>query len=125
MVTTLRLEVFVEDLDRFVDFYTRVLGFTVTDDRRLTDHPYIAVANGGAVIGASTAWRAVDVRQRQVPQGVEVVLEVEDVTSTFEGVERSGWPISDALQHRPWGLTDFRVHDPDGHYIRVTSTPVS
>ena len=38
----MRLEVFVDDLDRFVDFYTRVLGFTVTDDRRRTTHPYVA-----------------------------------------------------------------------------------
>ena len=23
---------------------------------------------------------------------------------------------------RPWGQTDFRLIDPDGYYIRVTST---
>ncbi len=22
---------------------------------------------------------------------------------------------------RPWGLTDFRVADPDGYYLRITS----
>lgn len=123
MTATMRLEVFVADLERFTDFYTRVLGFTVADDRRATEHPYVSVAIGDAVVGASVAWSAVDPRQRRVPQGVEIVIESDDVAAEFERVERSGWPVAEALQRRPWGLTDFRVYDTDGHYIRVTSRP--
>ena len=25
------------------------------------------------------------------------------------------------LQDRPWGLTDFRILDPAGYYLRITS----
>ncbi|WP_350223849.1 hypothetical protein [Rhizobium sp. CNPSo 3490] len=34
---------------------------------------------------------------------------------------KSGWPLS-ALAMQPWGLPDFRLVDPDGYYVRVTST---
>jgi lactoylglutathione lyase len=32
----------------------------------------------------------------------------------------SGWPLEEPLQDRPWGLTDSRVLDPGGHYLRIT-----
>lgn len=121
----MRLELFVRDLDRFVDFYTGILGFVVADDRRRTDHPYVAVVNGSAVVGASVAWDSVDQERRSVPQGVEIVLDVDDVHAVFRAVDDSDWPVSDTIQRRSWGLTDFRVHDPDGHYIRITSRPGS
>ncbi|MER5750202.1 VOC family protein [Streptomyces sp. NPDC002088] len=120
MPTALRIELFVDDLDRFVYFYSRVLGFTVTDDRRTTDWPYVAVARDGVRIGAARPWEAVDRGARTVPTGVEIVLEVDDVLAEYARVMEAGWPLADALQERPWGLTDFRVHDPDGYFIRIT-----
>jgi lactoylglutathione lyase len=29
-------------------------------------------------------------------------------------------PLEQDLQDRPWGLTDFRIIDPAGYYLRVT-----
>ena len=28
--------------------------------------------------------------------------------------------LPEHLTEREWGLTDFRVHDPDGYYLRIT-----
>jgi uncharacterized glyoxalase superfamily protein PhnB len=54
--------------------------------------------------------------------GVEIVLEVDDVKSFFEKVKASGYKgVLSPLQQRAWGMTDFRVADPDGYYLRVTS----
>ncbi|MBE2225487.1 MAG: hypothetical protein IAF02_28385 [Anaerolineae bacterium] len=33
----------------------------------------------------------------------------------------ANWPLSGELQHQPWGLTDFRMLDPDGYYWRITT----
>ncbi|MFD3584682.1 VOC family protein [Streptomyces sp. NPDC058683] len=121
MPASLRIELFVDDLDRFADFYCRVLGFTVTDDRRSTDWPYVAVTRDGVRIGAVRPWKAVDRDARTVPTGVEIVLEVDDVLADHARVLEAGWPVTDALRQQPWGLTDFRVHDPDGYFLRVTS----
>jgi len=42
------------------------------------------------------------------------------VESAYRMAKDSGWPASDiALQ--PWALRDFRLDDPDGYYIRLTS----
>ena len=52
-----------------------------------------------------------------------VALEVGDVDGCQERVADSGHPILEPLRERPWGLRDFRISDPDGYYLRVTSRP--
>jgi hypothetical protein len=61
-----------------------------------------------------------------VPRGVgaEIVLEVRDVDAAYETALRHadvrGGRI-EAIEDRTWGLQDFRVIDPDGYYLRITS----
>jgi catechol 2,3-dioxygenase-like lactoylglutathione lyase family enzyme len=113
----LRLEIFVTDLNACVDFYTRVLGFVVIDRR----DEYVAFVRDSVRIGAVPVWEVVDKAARSVPTGVEIVIEVDDVRVEAEQVRAAGWPLETDLGDRAWGLTDFRVHDPDGYYLRLTS----
>lgn len=125
MSAALRIELFVDDPDAFVAFYTGVLSFEVTDDQRQGKRGgYVAVTRDGIRIGAARAWTDVDRAARHVPTGVEIVIEVDDVRAEYTRVINSGWRISDALQQRSWGLQDFRVHDPDGYYLRITGHPL-
>ena len=53
--------------------------------------------------------------------GLEIVLEVDDVAAERDRVVAAGWPLEEDLANRPWGLTHFRIIDPDGYYLRITS----
>ena len=53
--------------------------------------------------------------------GVEIVLEVDDVDAWNRRVVASGHPVFEPPHERPWDLRDFRVVDPDGYYLRLTS----
>ena len=124
---TIRFELFVTDRDQSVDFYTSALGFEV---QRL-DESYAVLTCGGVTIGIG--------RQADLPEtgegpgftqqrlardhgaGVEIVLETPDLGGLYERVQRSGYPLAAPLQDRPWGLRDFRVTDPDGYYLRITT----
>ena len=120
MALELRVELFSTDLDRFVDFYVGVLGFAVVSDRRRDDNGYVAVRRDGVRIGAVPAGRTVDREHRAVPVGTELVLECDDVRAERDRVVAAGWTLAADLESRPWGLTDFRVFDPDGYYLRFT-----
>jgi uncharacterized glyoxalase superfamily protein PhnB len=52
---------------------------------------------------------------------VEVVLVADNIRKAYDHVLASGWPISTPLTEQPWGITDFRIVDPDGIYVRVTA----
>jgi len=121
MEMALRVELFPGDLDATVDFCTNVPGFTVTKDERAEPSAYMSLARGSVRIGA--ARRAVpDPRAgRLPPSGAELVLEVDNVAGDRDRVRAAGWPLVDDLRDRPWDLTDFRIVDPAGYYLRITS----
>lgn len=122
---TLRLELFVSDMPKSIDFYTKVLGF-----ERLGGEPdYVPVRSGQVVIGLGPAAGLPkqhhfnpDVQKSRRGLGAEIVLEVDDVESYFKQVAASGYKGKlTPLRQQPWGLKDFRIVDPDGYYLRVTS----
>jgi lactoylglutathione lyase len=116
-----RFELFPADLNRFVDFYVRVLRFELVADRRQEETPYVYVRRGGIRIGALEAWEEVDPQVRSVPHGVEVVIEVDDLRAERDAVVAAGHPLAEDVSRRPWGLEDFRLFDPDGYYLRITT----
>jgi predicted enzyme related to lactoylglutathione lyase len=117
---SVRLELFPHDLDAFLDFYTRVLGFVVERDDRDSTVPYASVSLGHVHIGAVRAWGDTDPTLRLPPQGVEIVLEVDDVDA-LRTVVAQRWELAEDLVDRPWGLRDFRLVDPEGNYLRITN----
>ena len=124
----LRLELFVRDLDAWVAFYERVLGFRL--DRRDADGGYASLVRGSVVLGLGPIAKL----PRDGPgggftqarlaadrgAGVEIVLEVDDVAAALARVEAAGHPVEEPLRTRPWGRTDIRLLDPDGYYLRIT-----
>jgi lactoylglutathione lyase len=118
---TLRIEIFTADLDAVVAFYTGVLDFMLVRDERSAPVGYVAVERGAVRIGAAYRPDTVDPALRHPPTGIELVLEVDDLQVEHDRVVAAGWPLEGALEDRPWGLTDFRILDPAGHYLRITN----
>jgi predicted enzyme related to lactoylglutathione lyase len=120
----LRVELFVDDVERSASFYARVLGFV----REHESSGYVAMRRGEVRIGIGGAadlaahhyFDAPSLRGRK-GIGVELVIEVEDVESACRMVMAASHPVLAPLQDRPWGLRDFRIADPDGYYLRITS----
>jgi len=121
----LRLELFVRDMDVAIAFYRDVLGFELL--RR--DAGYASMRSGGVTFGLGPIDKLPEAEgyftQSRLATdrgaGVEIVLEVDDLAAYRARVERAGYPVQEDVQDRPWGLTDFRITDPDGYYLRITT----
>ena len=119
----LRAELFVSDIPRSVAFYREVLGF---ETLREAPSGYTSIGREGAVLGFGNVAQLPESHPARpkpgdaVGRGVELVVVVEDVAALHaHAASRRGAEVS-ALVAQPWGLTDFRVVDPDGYYIRIT-----
>ena len=122
----LRMELFVDDLDAAIAFWRDVLGFAVV--RR--DEGYASLERGTVVLGLGPvaklppAGPGPGFTQERLARGkgagVEIVLEADDLEAVHESCRAAGVIVED-LTDRPWGLRDFRIADPDGYYIRVTT----
>ena len=121
---SLRLELFVDDMDESIEFYTEVLGF----ERLKGSKNYVPVHCGSVVIGLGPATKLPkqhhfnpELQTGRRGLGTEIVLEVDDIQVMFNRVDASGHRILTPLRKRSWGATDFRIADPDGYYLRLTS----
>lgn len=121
---TLRLELFVDDIAASQDFYTRVLNFTAGEPHA---DGYLPINNGEVALGLNLRsslphTHPLQLTARERPgRGVEIVLEIGDINALYAHVRAQGWPIASPLQPQAWGLSDFRLVDPDGYYLRLTS----
>jgi catechol 2,3-dioxygenase-like lactoylglutathione lyase family enzyme len=122
------VEFHVADVERSLVFY-EALGFRVV--RRWQD--WIRLDRDGAdLVLFSDAY--VRRKPKRAPHyftpwidgfprgvGVEVTIEVTDVDAVFALAAGAGLPIVKEIQDRPWGARDFRLADPDGYFLRITS----
>ncbi len=121
---SLLLELFVDDLAASRDFYQQVLDFAIVSQEA---NGYTALSNGRAHLALNH--RAVSSKHRRADggaderpgRGVEIVLEVDNIEAVHVGVMAAGWPLIGPLKTQSWGRTDFRLADPDGYRLRVTS----
>jgi catechol 2,3-dioxygenase-like lactoylglutathione lyase family enzyme len=119
------VELFVGDLERSIVFY-EALGFTEVG-RRWADG--LIIGRGAAKITLQGDAHAVegphyftpDIGRRPRGTGVEIVIQVEDVDALFATARAAGLDVVKAIQDREWPARDFRLADPDGYFLRITS----
>jgi catechol 2,3-dioxygenase-like lactoylglutathione lyase family enzyme len=109
---------FVRDYEASIWFYRDGLGFPVLEswNRGANDRGTMFVAASGIVEvlarpdqdEGSSPW------DHRSPQGVMLVVEVDDAQRSHEHARAKGLPISSHLVRQPWGHLSFCVNDPDG-----------
>lgn len=118
------VELHVADLEASIRFY-EAIGFRV--DRRWEE--WVRLERGGAelVLQGDAYLRSHDhyftphLGRSPRGVGVEITVEVEDVGAVYAAAQAAGLRIVKALQDRPWKARDFRLADPDGYFLRITS----
>ena len=93
---------FVEDLDRAIEFYTSKLGWTKTMDEPMGEDRWVTVAPPGheTMFTLSTDK---PIRSSEMPEMSGVILEVDDVGRTYDDLRAKGVDFPPTPQAMPWG----------------------
>ena len=118
------IELFVRDLSISRHFYAHILGMKVTRDQP----DYVSLASEEAQINLCPIGDLDEGHYLLQSDGplankVEICLETTKLQSIYDAVVAAKGTVYEPITDRPWNRTDFRIIDPDGAYIRVT-TPV-
>ena len=135
----------VEDLDRALDFYTRVLGMNIEREPAVSDTPWIAEVVGYPEVKMRQAYVGVgdghsielieymhprgearsDQFDRNRPGSTPAAMVVDDVHSwrerlAAEGIKTFGPDYERDLEY-PWARYAIYFQDPVGHWVEMVS----
>ena len=122
---TLRLRSFepsftVNDIQRSVQFYTKVLGFIVIEE--MTDGAVlqgVVVKAGVCTIGLSQDDWAKG-RDRKKGVGVRIWCKTaQDIDAMAKRITAAGGRLADKPENQPWGVRSLSVIDPDGFLLTI------
>ncbi len=99
----------VRDVHVTTKWYGEVLGLPV--DFTWEDE-YGSVCAGGVKINF--------VRQQEPPRGQVCCIDVDDPDALHARCLEAGAPIVMPLANQAWGLREFAVEDPNGHWLRIS-----
>ena len=112
----------VENMPEAIDYYTRVLGFTVR--RGGPDEEHSAVMRGDAhvmierLVGLySEGYNAAIAARMGQRSPVALYIEAEDLAEMYATAMAAGANIIDPLAERAWGQAEFTVEDPYGNWL--------
>jgi catechol 2,3-dioxygenase-like lactoylglutathione lyase family enzyme len=118
------VELHVADVERSLAFY-EALGFKVArrweDWIRLDRDGADLVLFGDAYVRGKDHYFTPHIDRSPRGIGVEIVIEVNDVDALYATAREAGLQIVKEMQERPWKARDFRLADPDGYFLRITS----
>jgi glyoxylase I family protein len=114
----------VEDVDRAVTFYTKHLGFHLTQ----SSGPVIAIVSRGKLDlllsgpTSSGARPMPDGRRQEAGGWNRIVLYVDSIDSTIAALKETGTHLRNAIEVGPGGK-QILVEDPDGNPIELHEAP--
>jgi len=120
-------ELTVTDFARSLDFYTRLLGFTVRYSRSEPDFAYLDCGGAQLMLEARHEgdWKVAEL-EAPLGRGINFTIEMSGVDACCQRVLAAGWPLFQPLRDRSYMVNkdeesvmrEFLLQDPDGYLLR-------
>jgi len=118
------IRIFVSDLDRALDFYSRTLGLAIS--HRDNEFGWAQLVTKGATLALEQlppeATNADQLIGRYL--GVTVTIK-EDLQAWHDKLAATGVEFSGEPEEMPWGGLMTQISDPDGNVLTVLEEPFS
>lgn len=112
----------VKDLDASIDWYAHAIGFVVDDIREHDGRPAMAVLKAGNVRLVLSQDDGAKGTERVKGAGMSLhFTTAQDVDQLADRVMAEGWALESEPADMPWGARAFRVRDPDGFLLSISS----
>ena len=122
-------ELSVTDIQKSLDFYLRVLGFSIEFQREEEGFAYIRLGKAEIMldeIGQTRTWKTGEF-EYPLGRGINLFIEVEKVDLMLTKLEENSTPLFLPVEEKWYRVDDreegskqFIVQDPDGYLLRFS-----
>ena len=108
--------IFVQDIEKSKDFYTRFLGFSVEHDFGKN-----VILSQGLTIWEILPEHIINkqLHTRNDSNRFELYFENENIEEIYNILHNAGINFLHKIHEEPWGQRTFRFFDPDNHLIEI------
>lgn len=112
----------VNDIARSLDWYTRVVGFTLDQKHEREGKLFAASVKAGSVRILLNQDDGAKGRDREKGAGFSLqIVTTQDVDAIARGIKERGGTLLTEPMDMPWGARAFRVQDPDGFKLAIST----
>ena len=107
-------QLLVADIDRSVEFYTKMLGFEV--DFRYEDFYVGIIKDGYSIHLKMVKLSSEESKSKRNIEALDITFSIEGIESLYKNLSNKSVEIIQSLRDMPYGK-EFYVADPDGNIL--------
>ncbi|MGE6847613.1 VOC family protein [Bacillus cereus group sp. MYBK29-1] len=117
-----RVQLYVNDIEKSLLFYEEIIGLKLYKRnmhaaRFNHDQFSLLLANNSTLNENHYFYN----RKERKGNGFELIIVVNRIEDVYERCKEKRWTIQEAIRTYPWEMRGFKVVDPDGYFLRITS----
>ncbi|WP_217587513.1 VOC family protein [Lentibacillus saliphilus] len=124
MSVLFRIELYVRDIEKSLNFYQDIIGLEMYDRNercgRFNYDCFSLLITSESILDDQHYFN----KKAKSPikgNGFEFIIVVDELEEVYQRCLDNNYPIEVDVEKYPWGMRGFKVADPDGYYLRVTS----
>lgn len=119
-----RNELYVKDIEESLDFYENIIGLELYGrskrGARFNYDCFSLLLTAEEVLGDKHYFNN-KAKSEIKGNGFEMIIVVDELEGVYQRCLDNNYPIEVEVEKYPWEMRGFKVADPDGYFIRITS----
>ncbi|WP_026690486.1 VOC family protein [Alteribacter aurantiacus] len=123
MTVLFRVELYVKDIETSLSFYQEIVGLEMIgrNERcgRFNYDCFSLLVTADSVLDEEHYFNRTSGMEKG--KGFELIIVVDHLEDVYERCLAHNYPIAVDIEEYEWGVRGFKLVDPDGYFLRVTS----
>lgn len=119
-----RNELYVKDIEESLNFYENIIGLELYGrskrGARFNYDCFSLLLTAKEVLGDKHYFNN-KAKSEIKGNGFEMIIVVDELEEVYQRCLDNNYPIEVEVEKYPWEMRGFKVADPDGYFIRITS----
>ena len=119
-----RNELYVKDIEKSLNFYENIIGLDLYGrskrGARFNYDCFSLLLTSEEVLGEKHYFNN-KAKSEIKGNGFEMIIVVDELEEVYQRCLDKDYPIEVEVEEYPWEMRGFKIADPDGYFIRITS----